>query len=217
LRGYTPRPRKICIQPTVKEKLQHWLFTNRSYTPIPFLILLLIIGRPTWTWVWVGLAMLIAGELIRIYSVGYAGLETRATSDVGAPRLVTAGPYGHVRNPLYVGNILMYTGIGVMGGIWWLPLLGLLWFGFQYYMIVEREQSFLRREFGAEYQTYCEHVPAFFPRITPWRGGLNAVTLDVPMALRSEKRSFQSLSISAALVIASGFIKGSLCLCAFRS
>ncbi|HET6511960.1 MAG TPA: isoprenylcysteine carboxylmethyltransferase family protein [Candidatus Kapabacteria bacterium] len=201
----------------MKEKLQHWLFTNRSYTPIPFLILLLIIGRPTWTWVWVGLAMLIAGELIRIYSVGYAGLETRATSDVGAPRLVTAGPYGHVRNPLYVGNILMYTGIGVMGGIWWLPLLGLLWFGFQYYMIVEREQSFLRREFGAEYQTYCEHVPAFFPRITPWRGGLNAVTLDVPMALRSEKRSFQSLSISAALVIASGFIKGSLCLCAFRS
>jgi hypothetical protein len=160
--------------------------------------------------------MLLLGELIRIYSVGYAGLETRATVDVGAPKLVTAGPYGHVRNPLYVGNILMYTGIGVMGGIWWLPLLGLIWFGFQYYMIVEREQDFLRREFGAEYQTYCENVPSFFPRLSPWRGGLNAVDLDIPMALRSEKRSLQSLLISAALVIASGFAKGSLCLCAFR-
>jgi protein-S-isoprenylcysteine O-methyltransferase Ste14 len=201
----------------VKEKLQHWLFTNRSYTPIPFLILLLIVGRPTWTWVFVGLGMLILGELIRIYSVGYAGLETRATADVGAPRLVTAGPYGHVRNPLYVGNILMYTGIGVMGGIWWLPVLGLLWFGFQYYMIVAREQGYLRQAFGAEYQTYCENVPSFIPRITPWRGGNNAITLDVPMALRSERRSFQSLSISAILVIASGFIKGSLCLCAFRA
>ena len=199
----------------MKEKLQHWLFKNRSFTPIPFLLLLLIVGRPTWTAVWTGLAMLALGEFIRIYSVGYAGLETRATTDVGAPRLVTAGPYGHVRNPLYVGNILMYTGIGVMGGIWWLPVLGLLWFGFQYYMIVEREQDFLRKEFGAEYQTYCANVPSFFPRLSPWRGGLNAVTLDVPMALKSEKRSFQSLSISAALVIASGFVKGSLCLCAF--
>jgi hypothetical protein len=160
--------------------------------------------------------MLILGELIRIYSVGFAGLETRATVDVGAPRLVTAGPYGHVRNPLYVGNILMYTGIGVMGGIWWLPVLGLIWFGFQYYMIVAREQNYLSQTFGSEYQTYCENVPSFIPRISAWRGGNNAVTLDVPMALRSEKRSFQSLSISAALVIASGFIKGSLCLCAFR-
>jgi hypothetical protein len=104
-----------------------------------------------------------------------------------------------------------------MGGIWWLPLLGLFWFGFQYYMIVAREQGYLRQAFGAEYQTYCENVPSFIPRITPWRGGNNAITLDVPMALRSERRSFQSLSISAILVIASGFVKGSLCLCAFRA
>lgn len=194
----------------MNEKLQHWLFTYRSYTPIPFLILLLIVGQPTWTSVAVGLVMLLAGEAIRIVSVGYAGLETRATVDVGAPRLVTAGPYGHVRNPLYVGNILMYTGIGVMGGVWWLPVLGLVWFGFQYYMIVEREQKFLRGAFGAEYQRFCENVPSFIPRMTPWRGGRNDVTMDLAMALRSERRSFQSLSISAILVIVSGFVKGTL-------
>lgn len=157
-----------------------------------------------------GLLMLLAGEAIRIYSVAYAGLETRATTDVGAPRLVTAGPYGHVRNPLYLGNILMYTGIGVMGGVWWLPVLGLIWFSFQYWMIVEREQDFLRREFGLEYAAYTQHVPAFIPRLRPWRGGRNDVDMRIDMALKSEKRSFQSLFVSAMLVVLSGYVKGSL-------
>jgi protein-S-isoprenylcysteine O-methyltransferase Ste14 len=157
-----------------------------------------------------GALMLLLGEAIRIISVAYAGLETRATADVGAPRLVTAGPYGLVRNPLYVGNILMYSGIGVMGGVWWLPVLGVLWFGFQYWMIVEREQDFLRKEFGPEYDAYVAHVPAFIPRLTRWKGGRKDVERRLDLALKSEKRSFQSLFISTLVVIVSGYLKGTL-------
>ena len=47
------------------------------------------------------------GEYIRINAVMYAGGETR-TIKVGAPALCTAGPYARTRNPLYIGNMIIY-------------------------------------------------------------------------------------------------------------
>ncbi|GIS70965.1 MAG: hypothetical protein CM1200mP10_05420 [Candidatus Neomarinimicrobiota bacterium] len=66
-------------------------------------------------YVFLGLIFIILGESIRFWSVSYAGGITRTTT-VGATTLCTAGPFAHTRNPLYIGNMLMYNGIVLIAG-----------------------------------------------------------------------------------------------------
>ena len=88
-------------------------FKYRSYTPIPFLVVMIFWATPNiWSLI-TGFIIAVSGELIRLWGVSYAGSETRTTI-VGGSLLVISGPFAYVRNPLYVGNILMYFGIGVM-------------------------------------------------------------------------------------------------------
>lgn len=180
--------------------LRDRLFTFRSYTPIPFLILGLIVGHPTIASLLLGLAVALLGESFRFWGVGHASYETRVTGSVGAPRLVTSGPFGYVRNPLYIGNMLLYTGFGVMSATPWLVVLTLAWFIFQYHMIVSREEEFLASKFGDEYRQYRESVPRFLPRFTPYEQQQD-VKIDWHIAVRSERRTFQAIVIATALMI----------------
>jgi len=184
--------------------LRDRLFTLRSYTPIPFLLLGLIFGEPTLVSLVAGLATSLTGEAIRFWGVGHATSETRVTGSVGASRLVVSGPFGYVRNPLYLGNMLLYTGFGVMANLPWLIIITFIWFAFQYFMIVSREEEFLREKFGAEYGAYCRAVPKFIPRLTPYAHGRDAV-IQWGIALRSERRTFQAFLI-ALLLMAGKFV-----------
>jgi protein-S-isoprenylcysteine O-methyltransferase Ste14 len=181
--------------------LRDRLFTLRSYTPIPFLILGLIFGHPTIISLIAGAAVSLLGEAIRFWGVGHATSETRVTGTVGASRLVVSGPFGYVRNPLYVGNMLLYTGFGVMANIPWLIILTFAWFVFQYAMIVSREEEFLAGKFGEEYEAYRRAVPKFLPRLTPYERGRKAV-IQWGIALRSERRTFQAFTIALLLMVA---------------
>lgn len=118
-----------------------------------------------------GFAISVIGEFIRLWGVSWAGSETRSTGGVGGTFLIVDGPFGHVRNPLYVGKILMYTGIGIMSFALfpYLQIIGLLFFSIQYHLIVTEEEGYLRKTFGKQYQDYTENVPRFFPRVTAYK------------------------------------------------
>ena len=58
----------------------------------------------------IGLTLILLGELLRIWAVSYAGGITRTTK-VGAQILCTTEPYSYTRNPLYIGNMIIYTGV----------------------------------------------------------------------------------------------------------
>ena len=84
---------------------------------------------------------------------------------VTAPQLVTAGPYAHTRNPLYLGNLITAVGFTVaFGGA--LPprrrtLLAALGIGTMlavYAAIVPHEEAFLLETFGDDYADYCARV-----------------------------------------------------------
>lgn len=178
------------------------MFEIRGYTPIPFIVLMLVYARPTTFSLVVGFCLALAGEAIRFWGVAVAGTETRTTGPVGGTHLFIDGPFAYVRNPLYVGNMMMYVGVGIMSNAL-MPYLVMLACGFfvlQYTMIVIKEEEYLQRAFGEEYERYVKNVPRFMPRLTPYVGQHSFHREpDVSRGLQSERRTLQAF---AALTIA---------------
>ena len=123
---------------------------------------------------------------------------------MGGTYLVTSGPFAHVRNPLYLGNMIMYVGIGIMSMALfpWLPLVALVWFALQYYLIVTREEEYLAERFGEAYAEYRAAVRRFLPRLTPYRSSApSPKTLNLAEGLASEKRTLQAVVLVVATLI----------------
>ncbi|CUT03543.1 methyltransferase family protein [Candidatus Chrysopegis kryptomonas] len=173
--------------------LRQKIFSYRSYTPIPFLIVMILFAKPSLWSLAIGFIIALIGELIRIWGVGYAGGETRTTGPVGGSKLVTNGPYAYVRNPLYIGNMLIYLGFGIMSMALfpYFQILGLIYFFVQYYLIVTLEEEYLSGRFGDEYKLYFENVRRFIPRLRRYKFASN-FKFDIKEALRSEKRTLQA-------------------------
>ncbi|MBI5476543.1 MAG: isoprenylcysteine carboxylmethyltransferase family protein [Ignavibacteriales bacterium] len=184
------------------------LFKYRSYSPIPFLIALLLLATPTILSFIAGMIFVLVGEFIRLWGVSYAGSETRTTGPVGATILITSGPFNHVRNPLYLGNILMYTGFGVMANVPALAFAGFIYFFFQYTLIVSLEEEHLAKKFLDEYARYFKSVPRFFPAFKKYTGATHPQPIiDWKKGLKSERRTFQATGLVVLMIIAIWFLR----------
>lgn len=180
------------------------LFKYRSYAPIPFLVVMVIYAEPTLGTLLIGGTIVLLGEFIRYWGVAYAGPLTRVTGSVGAPELIVSGPFAHARNPLYVGNIILYLGIGVMSNalVPWLVVTAAIWFVFQYSVIVSLEESFLKQHFKDTYATYVRNVPRFIPRIRPFVSPAQTNQKpDWKGSLRSERRTLQAILLTIAIIV----------------
>ena len=176
------------------KKLQNFIFSNRSYTPIPLLICILYFSLPTSPFFLIGLFLIFLGELIRIKSVSFAGGITRTTK-VGAPKLMTKGPYSITRNPLYLGNVTIYSGVVLFAGgplLWELLLFTFIFFILQYSMIISLEERTLSKLFGEEYKAYCSKVPRLFPKKLFWKINLD-IQRSTIKTLKTEKRTLQNI------------------------
>jgi len=186
------------------KKLGNILFKYRSYTPLPFVFLMILFMNPTPISIVIGFIILLFGESIRIWSVCYAGSETRTTSGVGGSNLVTQGPYSIIRNPLYWGNIMMYGGIGIMSNALspFLLIIAVSYFIFQYYLIIFNEEDYLRIAYKESFETYCSYVHRFlpFPKSLPAEINSNLI-FDLKDGLRSERRSIQAATIISIIIL----------------
>lgn len=72
-------------------------FKYRSYSPIPFLLLMFIFQESTLLTLIIGFAVALVGELIRFWGVSWAGSETRSTGGVGGTFLIISGPFAYVQ------------------------------------------------------------------------------------------------------------------------
>jgi protein-S-isoprenylcysteine O-methyltransferase Ste14 len=180
------------------------LFQYRSYTPFPFLVAMVLFATPTPVTIACGLVLTLLGESLRFWGVAYAGSLTRVTGSVGAPEVVVAGPFSHVRNPLYIGNILMYTGVGIMANALtpWLVLVALVYFSIQYSLIVSLEEEFLEKEFGTGYLEFKKNVPRFVPHLRPYVDPVQEHQKPSwAEAVRSERRTFQAILLVMLVLI----------------
>ncbi len=189
--------------------IRRFLFKNRSYTPIPLVFLLIYFARPSFWGVAFGLIFIFWGEAIRIYANRYAGGATRTTK-VGAAALCTSGPFAYVRNPLYLGNMIIYTGVVLFAGTPSVPaMLFLTWafFIIQYSLIIALEEETLVGKFGDEYRTFCTYVPRLVPRVSAWHNSDDRVPRTIKNTLKIEKRTFQNiLAILFIILVRSIFV-----------
>jgi protein-S-isoprenylcysteine O-methyltransferase Ste14 len=82
-------------------------------------------------------------------------------------RLVTTGPYSHCRNPIQLGAMILYFGMGTVADamITGVSMFGLaLILGTLYHRLIEEKE--LQRRFGAEYEAYRRKTPFLFPRFS---------------------------------------------------
>ena len=180
----------------------NFFFKYRSYTPIPLAAVILYNAQPTNAYVVLGLIFIILGESIRFWAVSYAGGVTRTTT-VGAATLCTAGPFAHTRNPLYIGNMLMYNGIVLIAGasnIFSMLMLTWLFFIIQYFLIINLEEQTLTRIFGTAYLDYTKNVPRLFPRLFRWKSDDNRQPMTLLKTLRSEKRTLQNIVLFLIII-----------------
>jgi protein-S-isoprenylcysteine O-methyltransferase Ste14 len=79
-----------------------------------------------------------------------------------ATTLVVAGPYRLTRNPMYLGLALLTIAWGLFLNSWWpIILLAPTLIAIQHF-VISREESYLRRRFGADYVAYTRRVRRWF-------------------------------------------------------
>ncbi|MFE9201425.1 methyltransferase family protein [Micromonospora sp. NPDC007230] len=118
-----------------------------------------------------GWLLLAAGVGVLVHAFVRFAMEGIGTPAPVAPttHLVVGGLYRFVRNPMYVAVVA-----AVVGQAFVLGQTVLLWYGLgvallQGAFVHLREEPELRRRFGTEYDAYRSNVPAWYPRLRPWR------------------------------------------------
>lgn len=108
-----------------------------------------------------GMIILILGQLLRFWAAGF--IPKYRTEVIGAPVLVTWGPYKWVRNPLYAGNFIMGLGWAVMVGWIWVFAFSAAFLFLYWLIIIPAEEEFLESKFKDFYRPFKNKVPSLFP------------------------------------------------------
>ena len=183
--------------------IRDFFFRNRGYIPIPLAIIILTFASIKIELLPIGVILVVTGELLRLNGVRYAGGETR-TLKVGASVLCSSGPFAYLRNPLYLGNVIIYAGMALIAGgefVWILLPTTLTFFFLEYGLIISLEEETLRKKFNEEYGEYLSMVPRLIPRVSPWKGGSETVPMTIEKTLRTEKRTLQIIGGFILLLI----------------
>jgi protein-S-isoprenylcysteine O-methyltransferase Ste14 len=160
----TEPSRVSATEQTLPAQIGGVLFRARGWLPLLFLGIPLVFPGSTSPFRWeVGLTLIVIGEAIRLAGVAAAGTVTRRRSR-NVQRLVTYGIFAWVRNPLYIGNFLIWMGFVTISGVLWFLPAAVLLFALEYELIVRYEEGVLESIFGRDYLDYKNCTPRWLPR-----------------------------------------------------
>lgn len=127
--------------------------------------------------------LLALAALLRTWASAYLHAAVVYAAEVKTARLVADGPYRRMRNPLYLGNIMMAVAMASLMNRSGAILAILLMWLFCYRLIV-REEADLKASQGDQYVRYCNAVPRLWPALrarvpasgkaATWRAGFKA-------------------------------------------
>jgi hypothetical protein len=123
-------------------------------------ILLIFFAKPGMPGLLIGMFLIFLGESIRIWAAGHLQKNEMLT---------VSGPYSYVKNPLYIGSILITAGFCILADNIYLLAAAFFMFCFHYIPYKKKvEGDRLKRIFGNQYEDYDEKVPEYLPRWTPY-------------------------------------------------
>jgi protein-S-isoprenylcysteine O-methyltransferase Ste14 len=123
-------------------------------------------------WFVPGAVVAFLGEGLRFWAAGHLRKNKQLT---------TTGPYSYVKNPLYIGTLLITLGYSAMAKNIWIMIGGFVWF-FIYYAPYKKKQENekLVGSFGDAWTVYDKAVPDYLPRFSPYPGrGANRWSYEV--------------------------------------
>ena len=189
----------------------NFLFRYRNLA-FPILILSLFLAAPAPREIWgsttlegvvdlIAVLIALSGLALRAIVIGYAYIK-RGGKDkkVYAKDLVTEGMFGICRNPLYVGNLLIYTGVFLMHGNPWVALIGIASFLFIYQCIVYAEEDYLQSKFGDSYKAYCADVSRWLPRFGKFANAIEGMAFNLNRVIGKDYSTISSTLIALTSV-----------------
>jgi len=184
----------------------NFLFRHRNYI-FPILYLILFVPSPEifddfYIPVIIGLSVALFGQAIRILTIGLVYIIRGGRHrQIYAKELVTDGIFAHCRNPLYLGNILILTGSGIMSNSLVSLLIFLPLFVFAYQAIVIAEEDFLNDRFGPQYKNYLKRVNRWVPNLKGIGNTINSSTFKWRRVIVKEYNSIYIWLTGAVLLI----------------
>jgi protein-S-isoprenylcysteine O-methyltransferase Ste14 len=163
------------------ETTGEYFFTWRSYLPLVMAVLFILalaqfrypFANRSLDLAWDGgcLALALLGQVVRFFTVGFVprGTSGRNTRGQVAEVLNTTGMYAVVRNPIYLGNFIIWFGLSLFMKSVWFTTVITLFFTLFYERIIFREEAFLRQKFGDAFMAWADATPVILPRFKNWR------------------------------------------------
>src|SRR3954469_14260740 len=115
-----------------------------------------------------GVAALLAGiaALVRTWASAYLQSERVHDANLRTEGVVADGPYRHLRNPLYFGNLLLAVGMGLLASRLCFVILVV---GHAVFLrrLIGREESELLATQGERYRAFFDAVPRLWPSLRP--------------------------------------------------
>jgi protein-S-isoprenylcysteine O-methyltransferase Ste14 len=121
-----------------------------------FAAVFLWLARPSWVTLGLSLLLVAPGVWLRGYAAGYVRKNMELTR---------TGPYGHTRNPLYLGSMMIAFGFAGAAGSWVILVALVVLFAAIYWPTIKGEEAYLREKF-AGFEEYARSVPRLLPRLT---------------------------------------------------
>ncbi len=114
----------------------------------------------------IGALLAFLAAWIRTWASAYLHSSVVKDADLHTDRLVADGPYRHLRNPLYLGTVLLGISFGLIASPtgFFVLVIGLTLFVLR---LIGREEAELEAVQGAAYRRYVRAVPGLFPAFEP--------------------------------------------------
>lgn len=149
-----------------------------------------------------GLFIAILGQTIRALTIGLRYIVRGGKNKkVYAETLVTEGIFNHCRNPLYVGNILMLTGVGLLSNSLIFITIVVPLFCFIYQAIVLAEENYLFGKFGDEYIEYKKRTNRWIPNLRGIGNTIRSMHFNWKRYIINEYNTIYLLLLSIPIVL----------------
>jgi len=155
-----------------------------------FAILYFWLAKPTLKSIFIGASLVVPGLVIRALASGYLQKNEQ---------LATGGPYAYIRNPLYLGSLVLSVGFALAARSWWIVTGIVLLFFVIYLPVIRAEEMFLRERFP-QFNEYAREVPSLFPRVTRFGKRSGSFSWGLYWKHREYNATLGSGAIVAALV-----------------